>query len=598
MFNSTWQIIKRQFKIIKERKKSYLFVMMFVEGISGGAIPLLATYLPMMAINNLEDNVSKDIIIKNLLVFIAILMILGIISNAVKGICNVNFLGIRVLEFERTIDKFQTIDYKYLEDPKFSDYFYESVTALNGDNLGFQAVYSNLLRIIPKFVAIILYIIVLVQYSFYLALICVVSSVLSIIAGRKISKYIASRKEERARKERQAEYFSNVTYDFSYGKEIRVNNLRDKILADYMNKSQEVVNLHTDIAKKRFAYSLLEVLALFIQDIFAYYFIIKGYFDGKFTLGEISLLVGITIALSVALRSVSDYGTTLIKDTKYSASYFNFIDNEEYYSHTGQKTSFSNDEDLEIEFKNVSFKYPNTDKWILKNFNFKIEKKQKLALVGVNGAGKSTIIKLITGLYFADEGEILINGINVKEFRNEEYNRLFSVVYQDINVYAGSILENVIGDSTNDADVKRGKECLEQIGLKEKIESLPHKYDTQMLKIIDDSGVELSGGQKQKIAIARALYKNANIVILDEPTSALDALAELEIYTSFDRLVNGKTAIYISHRLSSTKFCDKIAFFDKNGLAEYGTHEELMKNRKGYYEMFEIQGKYYKEGMK
>ena len=173
---------------------------------------------------------------------------------------------------------------------------------------------------------------------------------------------------------------------------------------------------------------------------------------------------------------------------------------------------------------------------------------------------------------------------------------MFSIVFQDVNVFGCSVIENVVGEDNSPSARAKAIDCLNRVGLKEKIESLPNKYDTQMLKILDDEGVELSGGQNQKMAIARALYKDANMVILDEPTAALDALAEASIYKSFDDLVQSKTAIYISHRLSSTKFCDKIALFTKNGLEEYGNHEELMAKKGIYYSMFMTQGKYYKEG--
>lgn len=221
-----------------------------------------------------------------------------------------------------------------------------------------------------------------------------------------------------------------------------------------------------------------------------------------------------------------------------------------------------------------------------------------MAIVGVNGAGKSTLVKLITGLFVPTSGEILVNGVNIKEFSEIEYRKMFSVVFQEVNVYAVSVLKNVICTDEGEEARERGKKCLELVGLKEKIESLDNQYDTQMLKVIDEKGTEFSGGENQRIAIARALYKDGNMVILDEPTAALDALAESKIYESFDKLVGNKTAVYVSHRLASTKFCDKIALFTNEGLQEYGSHEELMARRGEYYRMFMTQGKYYQEEAK
>jgi ABC-type multidrug transport system fused ATPase/permease subunit len=200
-------------------------------------------------------------------------------------------------------------------------------------------------------------------------------------------------------------------------------------------------------------------------------------------------------------------------------------------------------------------------------------------------------------MFTVTEGAILVNGINIDQFDAGELQKMFSVVFQDVNIFALTVLENVIGDDRTKEGIARGIDALDRVGLKEKIESLPQQYDTPLLKVIEDDGVELSGGQSQKLAIARALYKNANMVILDEPTASLDALAEAEIYQKFNDLVQNKTTVYISHRLSSTKFCDKIALFSTEGLIEYGTHDELMEKQGAYYHMFTTQGKYYQSGV-
>ena len=193
-------------------------------------------------------------------------------------------------------------------------------------------------------------------------------------------------------------------------------------------------------------------------------------------------------------------------------------------------------------------------------------------------------------------GEIFVNGVNIKEFSEVEYRKMFSVVFQEVNIYATTILKNVIGTDTGKAARKRGIECLELVGLKDKIESMEKKYDTEMLKVIDENGTELSGGQNQKIAIARALYKDSSLVILDEPTSALDPLAEAEIYQHFNELVKEKTAIYISHRMSSSVFCDRIIVIDSGKVTDIDTHQNLMKRTSSlYYKLFMKQAENYQE---
>jgi ABC-type multidrug transport system fused ATPase/permease subunit len=216
--------------------------------------------------------------------------------------------------------------------------------------------------------------------------------------------------------------------------------------------------------------------------------------------------------------------------------------------------------------------------------------------VGLNGCGKTTFVKLLTGLIYPDEGQIEIGGIDSLTFDSQEYRQMFSVVFQDISLYASSLLENVMGSDQDSSQEERAIECLKLAGLEEKIETLPLKYHQPLLKIIEDNGVDLSFGEIQKIAIARALYKNGDIVVLDEPTASLDALAEAKIYQQFNEMVCNKTALFISHRLVSTRFCDRIAYFEDGRVLELGTHDELMALHGKYYNLFITQGKYYQEG--
>mgnify|MGYP000236276354 CR=1 FL=1 len=229
------------------------------------------------------------------------------------------------------------------------------------------------------------------------------------------------------------------------------------------------------------------------------------------------------------------------------------------------------------------------------NFSMEMHKKELIGLIGPNGAGKTTIFNLITGLYRPTSGTIQLMGEDITNLvTHKRVQKGIARTFQNIRLFKQlTVLENVGGINY---DREKVMNCIASVGLKEVIERLPNSYDTNLLKVIDENGVDLSGGQKQKIAIARALYKEGGIVILDEPTSALDALAEASIYQQFSDLVKDKTSIYISHRLSSTKFCDRILFFNENGLQEEGTHDDLMNNKQGYYEMFMIQGKYYQEG--
>lgn len=248
-----------------------------------------------------------------------------------------------------------------------------------------------------------------------------------------------------------------------------------------------------------------------------------------------------------------------------------------------------------IEFKNVSFSYPLSDKLVLENLSFKINPKEKIAIVGVNGAGKSTIVALILGLYKATSGKIYINGIDSEKIDQKNRFAAFATVLQNVEPLAVSIAENVAATSKN-IDRKKVIQCLDQAGLAYKIDQVSKGIDTQMTKNIEEDGTNFSGGENQKLAIARALYKqDTHCLIMDEPTASLDALAEEAIYKEIDEISDGKTLIFISHRLASTRFCDKIMVLDGGNIKEYGTHEDLLKANGLYKEMYESQKKYYQE---
>lgn len=247
-----------------------------------------------------------------------------------------------------------------------------------------------------------------------------------------------------------------------------------------------------------------------------------------------------------------------------------------------------------IAFRNVTFRYPGAEKDALKNFSVELSVGEKLAIVGMNGSGKTTMIKLLCRLYDPQEGEILLNGVDIRKFKQEEYSRLFSVVFQDFTLYPFPLAQNIA--VSQDYDRELAGKCLEDAGFGARLASMEKGLETCLYKDYDDEGVEISGGEAQKIAIARAVYKDAPFIVLDEPTAALDPLAEYGIYSNFDKIVGRKTAVYISHRLSSCRFCEKIAVFHEGELVQLGSHEELAADKNGkYYELWHAQAQYYEE---
>lgn len=257
------------------------------------------------------------------------------------------------------------------------------------------------------------------------------------------------------------------------------------------------------------------------------------------------------------------------------------------------KESIKFDENFTLEFRNVSFKYPYSEEWSLKNITVAIKSGEKISIVGENGAGKTTFIKLLMRLYDPTEGGIYYNNIDIRDIEYLDYIKIFSSVFQDYHLFPFSIKENIVFDQSENISDKIVEKLLFEVGLKDKLQGLPRGIHTGLSKQFDENGTDLSGGESQKIAIARAIFRDASVIILDEPTSALDPISEYEIYQKYNEMVSGKTSIFISHRMASTRLSDKIIVLNNGELVEYGTHNMLMKQKGNYCKMYELQKEYY-----
>lgn len=417
-----------------------------------------------------------------------------------------------------------------------------------------------------------------------------IMAVIILIVATQMNKAWFKAGDEYSRLDRIFYYFLNIFSDYNTGKEIRLykeqnlieHTATDKLLTDG-EKLLKKASLHT--AKSSSFVAILGAVVGFG----VYLFIgIKGLL-GLFSIGSLVLYCGSFMQIINGIMMMANTFGKLQEIIPLAKCYFEILDTKDDMEY-GEKEIDLTDK-FEIEFKNVSFKYPNTDTYALQNVNLKIKNGEHLAVVGRNGSGKTTFIKLMCRLYDVTDGEILINGINIKEYSKESIISLYSVVFQDFKIFSTTLAQNI---STNEEyDKERLYDALDKANIKDRVLKMENKECTYLYKDLDKAGVEISGGEAQKLALARALYKDAPIVILDEPTAALDPIAEHEIYNRFNSFVENKTAIYISHRLSSCVFCDKIAVFDKSRLVESGTHQELLTAGEKYFELWNAQAKYY-----
>lgn len=417
-----------------------------------------------------------------------------------------------------------------------------------------------------------------------------IMAVIILIVATQMNKAWFKAGDEYSRLDRIFYYFLNMFSDYNTGKEIRLykeqnlieHTATDKLLTDG-EKLLKKASLHT--AKSSSFVAILGALVGFG----IYLFIgVKGLY-GLFGIGSLVLYCGSFMQIINGIMKMAvTFGKTaeMVPLVNYYFEIVNVKDNMTY----GVKELDLSDK-FEIEFNNVSFKYPNTESFALKNINIKINNGEHLAVVGRNGSGKTTFIKLMCRLYDVTDGEILINGINIKDYSKESIIKLYSVVFQDFKIFSITLAQNISANEKYDKE--RLYDALDKANIKGRVLAMENKESTYLYKDLDKSGIEISGGEAQKLALARALYKDSPVVILDEPTAALDPVAENEIYNRFNSFVDNKTAIYISHRLSSCAFCNRIAVFDKSHLVETGTHQELLNANGKYSELWNAQAKYY-----
>ncbi|MGN1443177.1 MAG: ABC transporter ATP-binding protein [Acutalibacteraceae bacterium] len=421
------------------------------------------------------------------------------------------------------------------------------------------------------------------------AAIAVMAAIILVVA-LKMNKQWFLASDEYARLDRLFYFFLEKFKDYKTGKDFRLyreQELIEKIAADTLLKDGEKVlkKASMNSAKSSSFVALLGSLVGFG----IYLFIgIKGLL-GSFSLGSLVLYCGSFMqVISGIMKMAATFGKTaeMVPLVSYYFDIINSKDDTVYGERTLDET-----DSFEIEFQNVSFTYPGTHKKALDNISLKIKNGEHLAVVGRNGSGKTTFIKLLCRLYDPDEGEILINNVNIRQYSKKSLLKLFSPVFQDFSVFAFSVAENL--SASDEYDSEKLHRALDEADILERVEKMPQKEKTFLFKSLDKNGVDISGGEQQKIALARALYKDSPVVILDEPTAALDPIAENEIYSRFNSFTKDKTAIYISHRLSSCVFCDRVAVFDKAKLVEAGTHKELLEKGGQYAELWNAQAQYY-----
>ena len=508
------------------------------------------------------------------------------------------------------VEHCMTLDYEVLEKKETLEMIQKAGDSINSGG-GIGNFYYNLTAFIEYFISIITSIVVLIPlfvttsekvsgltgflngwYSgLILMCILIVSVVYRYLLARRMSRIGQMQFEKNIDLNRKFAYFFNLIFRYQKGKDIRLYHMQDKVLNGVVENAKEIENNGQWMAKEERPYIIWKSVINYILLLSTYVYVGLKVICRLISLGNVMKYVAAITRMSDSLGSMMESYNALQIKGKYTSYYYDFLNikNEKYEGTLPLEKR--DDNEYLLEFKDVSFHYPNQKEMVLSHVSMKFTIGEKMAIVGPNGAGKSTFIKLLCRLYDPTEGEILLNGIDIKLYDYEEYMKIFSIVFQDYQLFSFPLAENVAASIEYDSE--KVKRSLIEAGFEKQLKKFKDGIYANLYQM-KEKGIEISGGEAQKIALARALYKDAAVVILDEPTSALDPVSEFEIYKHFDEMVQGKTSIYISHRMSSCRFCNRILVFDKGKIVQQGSHEQLMSQTGELYaKLWEAQAKYY-----
>ncbi|MCR5279934.1 MAG: ABC transporter ATP-binding protein/permease, partial [Lachnospiraceae bacterium] len=565
------------------RKYPGFFVLKVLRLIITTAMPFIALFISPLIVDEIVGN--RDV--KRLITLAVILVAGEALCQIGNDLCN-NFINRYSTRLERYFSVLigrhvMELDFQLTEDKEALEQIEKATTGMEWYSGGVHGVSDQFFNFLGNLFKAVGYITVIALHAPILLLVMAVYSAVNALFVSKLNKVSIEAFAKLSKVNRLFGYFGWETVDPRYGKDIRLYNAKGLMLDSWKEntrKSNEHWKWQGEISAR---YDLASTLLALVRSIFAYIYVALLAIRKFISVGTFTQLIAAETGLNNSIGGMVNSVTELVKRCNYAYEYVVFMNYPEALT---KGTRPVEKKEHEIEFRHVSFAYPKTDRKVLDDVSIKITPGEHLSIVGLNGAGKTTFIKLLCRLYDPTEGEILLDGVDIREYDYEQYMEQFAPVFQDFKLFAFSVAEN-IAFTDKEKDVNA---LTDRVGLHDFVDKLPKGVDTNIFKFFDEEGVEPSGGEQQKIAIARALCKDAPVVILDEPTAALDPIAEYEIYKQFNSLVGGKTAFYISHRLSSCQFCDHIAVFSEGHIAEYGTHAELEHIKDGIYSrMFEAQ---------
>ena len=554
---------------------------------------LAQLYIAPQILGKVESSAPLGELFGTIALFSGVIFLLTALDSYWQEACTFSRVGVRTAIIDQINQKSFTTSYPNLFDPDRKAQLGKAMKETGSNSESTEYIWTTLTELLTNIGCFALYLVTLSRVNGLLILVTIVTCCLaSLVRIRTLEKY--------RNNQEQGKYWSRFSYlkqrsqSIEMAKDIRIFGFGNWIRQLYA----DVLELQAAFVHRRERDQVFSgafgVAMTFLQNGVAYFFLLKMVFEGSLSASEFLLYFTAISGFTTWVTGILETCVTIYDQTQGIGAVVAYVEGEEQFRFAGGRP-LPDTSTCELRLENVSFRYPGADKNLFENLNLTIRPGEKLAVVGLNGAGKTTLVKLLCGFYDPTEGRVTLNGIDIREFNRQDYYGLLCAVYQDFSLIDVTIAENV-AQTTKDIDEKKVWHCLELAGLTDFVKSLPDGLQTHVGRDVYLDGQLLSGGQIQRLMLARALYKGGPLLVLDEPTAALDPIAESDIYQKYNEMSAGKTSLFISHRLASTRFCDRILFLADGKIAEEGTHEALLAKNGAYAALYQVQSRYYQEG--
>ena len=590
---SVWQNVRFMVSRAWHSRKSVLWLCLASAGLAL-ALNLAQLLIAPMVLARVEQHAPLAQLLGTIGGFALALILLNGLQGYVKQNTMFSRVDVRMNIISAINNKACTTFYPNTRDPAILRLFEKAKKACATNAHPAEHIWETLTQLLLNVAGFLVYLTLVSGLSPLLILVVTLTTAAGFFVSRRINEWGFLHREEESAYEKKIQYVRDKAESIHLAKDIRIFGLKDWV--DYLYQS--TLRLYAAFINRReriyTGACAVDALLTLARNGIAYFYLIQLTIDQDLPASQFLLYFSAFSGFSTWVTGILQQASTLRQESLDLSSIQEYLHLPEPFRFAGGKP-IPQCGAYELRLDHVTFRYPGTDRVILRDINLTIRPGEKIAVVGLNGAGKTTLVKLLCGFYDPDEGRVLLNGTDIREFNRPDYYRLFSTVFQESSILDITVAETV-AQAVDHIDMDRVKDCIAKAGLTEKIESLPQGYDTHIGKNVYLDGVEFSGGQTQRLMLARALYKDGPFLVLDEPTAALDPIAENDIYQKYSEMTAGKSSVFISHRLASTRFCDRILFMKDGVIAEEGTHEELLARGGGYAKLFDIQARYYQEG--